>query len=106
MQRSVRINDHQIQTLFDRAKEDQRLEGYLMKRSSESSRWQRRWFVLYQNLLFYAESDKSARAAGIVFLEGSYCERLIPSSKDHPPPAVDKQVLSTDRCRRLTGAVD
>ncbi|CAG0919797.1 unnamed protein product [Notodromas monacha] len=36
-----------------------------------------RWFLLYQNLLFYAETDEANKPSGVVFLEGCYCERLI-----------------------------
>lgn len=30
-----------------------------------------------QNLLFYYENETSTRPSGLIFLEGSYCERLI-----------------------------
>ncbi|KAA0194754.1 hypothetical protein HAZT_HAZT010454 [Hyalella azteca] len=32
-----------------------------------------------QNLLFYAENEKSVKPAGVILLEGCYCERLITS---------------------------
>ncbi|KOB73200.1 Uncharacterized protein OBRU01_11098, partial [Operophtera brumata] len=35
--------------------------GYLHKRSSDNTKWQLRWFVLYQNMLFYYESENNTR---------------------------------------------
>uniref|UniRef100_A0A336LMH0 CSON014623 protein n=1 Tax=Culicoides sonorensis TaxID=179676 RepID=A0A336LMH0_CULSO len=53
------------------------LHGYLHKRTSDSNKWQLRWFILYQNLLFYYDSETSTRPLGLIFLEGCYCERLV-----------------------------
>ena len=32
---------------------------------------------MFQNLLFYYESESSSRPSGVILLEGCYCERLI-----------------------------
>ncbi|XP_064474467.1 ras-specific guanine nucleotide-releasing factor 2-like isoform X2 [Ornithodoros turicata] len=77
MQRALRMNDGQLLSLSEKAMHDNCLRGYLCKRTADSGRWQLRWFVLYQNLLFYYENDSTARPSGVVFLEGSYCERLL-----------------------------
>ncbi|XP_077555803.1 ras-specific guanine nucleotide-releasing factor 2-like [Haemaphysalis longicornis] len=77
MQRALRMNDGQLLSLSEKALHDNCLRGYLCKRTADSARWQLRWFVLYQNLLFYYESDSAARPSGVLFLEGSYCERLL-----------------------------
>lgn len=77
MQRALRMNDGQLLSLSEKAIHDNCLRGYLCKRTADSARWQLRWFVLYQNLLFYYESDSAARPSGVLFLEGSYCERLL-----------------------------
>ncbi|KAL1382835.1 hypothetical protein pipiens_013191 [Culex pipiens pipiens] len=45
-----------------------------------------RWFVLYQNLLFYYESEQSSRPSGLIFLEGCYCERLVSAPSLSGPP--------------------
>ncbi|XP_049871813.1 ras-specific guanine nucleotide-releasing factor 1-like [Pectinophora gossypiella] len=74
--RSVRVNDGQLVALSDRAQYDHSQAGYLHKRSSDNTKWQLRWFVLYQNLLFYYESENNTRPTGVLLLEGSYCERL------------------------------
>ncbi|KAG0435633.1 hypothetical protein HPB47_018384 [Ixodes persulcatus] len=77
MQRALRMNDGQLLSLSEKALHDNCLRGYLCKRTADSARWQLRWFVLYQNLLFYYESDSAAKPSGVLFLEGSYCERLL-----------------------------
>ncbi|KAH8042512.1 hypothetical protein HPB51_023840 [Rhipicephalus microplus] len=77
MQRALRMNDAQLLSLSEKALHDNCLRGYLCKRTADSARWQLRWFVLYQNLLFYYENDSTTRPSGVLFLEGSYCERLL-----------------------------
>ena len=94
------------------------MEGHLYKRCSDSNKWLQRWFKLYQvfnlciifsqfeaillqNLLFYYESENTARPSGVIFLEvlqlklllsfftlfhyqGCYCERLVtPNNSRH-----------------------
>ncbi|XP_045501446.1 ras-specific guanine nucleotide-releasing factor 1-like [Colias croceus] len=76
MQRSIRVNDGQLIALSERAQYDHSQAGYLHKRSSDNTKWQLRWFILYQNLLFYYESENNSRPTGVLLLEGSYCERL------------------------------
>ncbi|KAF6210296.1 hypothetical protein GE061_013400 [Apolygus lucorum] len=83
MQRTIRVNDSQLIMLSERAHYDHSYSGYLHKRSSDSTKWQLRWFILYQNLLFYYDSEHSHRPSGVIMLEGCYCERLIsPSTKN------------------------
>jgi len=48
MQRAVRVNDAQMVMLAERAHFDQSLSGYLHKRTADYTKWQLRWFVLYQ----------------------------------------------------------
>ncbi|KAJ0175325.1 hypothetical protein K1T71_009466 [Dendrolimus kikuchii] len=76
MQRSIRVNDGQLIALSEKAQYDHSQAGYLHKRSSDNTKWQLRWFILYQNMLFYYESENNTRPTGVLLLEGSYCERL------------------------------
>lgn len=48
MQRGVRVNDSQLVTLSERAHFDHSLSGYLHKKTADNTKWQLRWFVLYQ----------------------------------------------------------
>ena len=40
MQRSIRIHDAKILNLFERARFDQHVAGYLYKRTSDNAKWQ------------------------------------------------------------------
>ncbi|XP_014212900.1 ras-specific guanine nucleotide-releasing factor 2-like isoform X2 [Copidosoma floridanum] len=85
----VRVNEAQLIMLSERAHYDHTMAGYLHKRTSDSNKWQLRWFVLYQNILFYYESEASPRPSGIILLEGCHCDPLITAKgKDS-----DKQVF-------------
>jgi len=45
---AVRVNDSQLVMLSEKAHYDHLLSGYLYKRTADSTKWQQRWFVLYQ----------------------------------------------------------
>ncbi|XP_074107053.1 ras-specific guanine nucleotide-releasing factor 2 [Cotesia typhae] len=77
MQKSVRINDSQVLMLSERAHYDHSLAGYLHKRTADLTKWQLRWFVLYQNLLFYYDNEAFSRPSGVIMLEGCHCDRII-----------------------------
>ncbi|XP_018057488.1 PREDICTED: ras-specific guanine nucleotide-releasing factor 1-like [Atta colombica] len=87
MQKTVRVNDSQLVMLSEKAHYDHLLSGYLYKRTADSTKWQQRWFVLYQNLLFYYENEACSRPSGVILLEGCYCDRLITAKGKEP----DKQ---------------
>ena len=71
------MNDVQLYALSDKAVKELGPRGYLQCRSLDSSKWQTRFFCLYQNLLFYYENEQCARVLGVIFLEGSYCDKTI-----------------------------
>lgn len=77
MQKNIRISEAQLLYLANKARVENTVCGYLYKRSSDMGRWQQRFFVLHQNVLFYYENETSARPSGIALLEGSYCDRII-----------------------------
>jgi len=76
----MRMNELQLLALSEKALHDNGLRGHLFKRTSENSKWQLRWFVLFQNFLFYFENETSNRPSGLIFLEGSYCDKVIQPS--------------------------
>ncbi|KAK7573318.1 hypothetical protein V9T40_010509 [Parthenolecanium corni] len=101
MQRSIRVNDSQLVMLSERAHFDHSRAGYLHKRAADSAKWQLRYFVLYQNLLFYYDSEACSRPSGVVFLEGCYCERIITTSGGGSKKDLhDKQVCFAISYRR------
>lgn len=77
MQKGIRLNESQLLYLAGKARQESLLRGYLHKKSADTGKWQQRFFVLYQNLLFYFESDGCVRPSGVALLEGCYCERLV-----------------------------
>lgn len=50
------------------------LEGWLNKRGEVNKSWQRRWFVLKGNLLFYFERKGDREPLGMIILEGCTVE--------------------------------
>lgn len=46
------------------------LEGWLQKRGEVNKSWQRRYFVLKGNLLFYFEKKGDREPIGVIILEG------------------------------------
>eukprot|EP00102_Acyrthosiphon_pisum_P026621 XP_016663831.1 PREDICTED: ras-specific guanine nucleotide-releasing factor 2-like isoform X2 [Acyrthosiphon pisum] len=76
MQRCVRVVDNQLLMLSDRARTDSTLTGNLHKKASDSGRWKNRFFVLYQNILFYYDYESCNKPSGVILLEGSYCSKL------------------------------
>uniref|UniRef100_A0A8D2KZI9 Ras protein specific guanine nucleotide releasing factor 2 n=1 Tax=Varanus komodoensis TaxID=61221 RepID=A0A8D2KZI9_VARKO len=99
MQKSVRYNEGHALYLAVLARKEGTRRGYLSKKTAETSRWHDKWFALYQNMLFYFESEQSARPAGMYMLEGCSCERApapksasAASAKD---AALDKQYYFT-----------
>ncbi|XP_018899919.1 ras-specific guanine nucleotide-releasing factor 1 isoform X2 [Bemisia tabaci] len=91
IQRGIRVNESQLLMLADKARLDNSLQGHLYKRTANNTRWQLRWFVLYQNLLFYYDNEASERPAGIILLEGCYCQKQI--STDKGKQISDKQLI-------------
>uniref|UniRef100_A0AAY4BY48 Ras-specific guanine nucleotide-releasing factor 2 n=1 Tax=Denticeps clupeoides TaxID=299321 RepID=A0AAY4BY48_9TELE len=84
MQKSVRYNEGHALFLSAAARKGGTKRGHLSKKNAENSRWHEKFFALYQNVLFYFDTEQSARPSGIYLLEGCTCERA-------PAPKVDKQ---------------
>ncbi|XP_030755990.1 ras-specific guanine nucleotide-releasing factor 2-like [Sitophilus oryzae] len=100
IQKSIKVNESQLLFLSERAKGDPDLEGPLWKKSKTSEKWQLRHFILYQNLLFFYEQDKLQRPLGLIFLEGSYVERIVYSdAAAYHPVTPDK---SRDKSEKET----
>ncbi|XP_067294280.1 ras-specific guanine nucleotide-releasing factor 2 isoform X2 [Pseudorasbora parva] len=76
MQKSVRYNEGHALYLSIIARKEGTKRGYLSKKTTENSKWHEKFFALYQNVLFYFDTDQSARPSGIYLLEGCTCERV------------------------------
>ncbi|XP_037609518.1 ras-specific guanine nucleotide-releasing factor 2 isoform X4 [Sebastes umbrosus] len=76
MQKGVRYNEGHALYLSVVARKEGSRRGYLSRKTTENSRWtDKKYFALYQNVLFYFENEQSARPSGIYLLEGCTCER-------------------------------
>lgn len=85
MQRNAcKINEAHINTIALKARLENNECGYLWKLTSNDSngKWQVKWFVLYQNFLFYYENVNSTKPSGLILLEGCYCTRNVANSKN------------------------
>lgn len=97
MQKSVRYNEGHALYLAFLARKEGTKRGFLSKKAAEASRWHEKWFILYQNVLFYFEGEQSGRPAGMYLLEGCSCERAPAPPRAGAGPggsrdALDKQV--------------
>lgn len=85
---SFKVNEDHLLNLAVKARLENRECGYLSRRggqdpSSSPNKWQLKWFVLYQNLLFYYENVNSTKPQGVYFLESCYVSRVAAkNSKD------------------------
>uniref|UniRef100_A0A6I8QAI8 Ras protein specific guanine nucleotide releasing factor 2 n=1 Tax=Xenopus tropicalis TaxID=8364 RepID=A0A6I8QAI8_XENTR len=77
MQKTVRLNEGHTLHLALLARKEGSKRGALSKKATETNRWHEKWFALYQNVLFYFESEQSGRPSGVYLLEGCSCERVI-----------------------------
>ncbi|XP_065577423.1 ras-specific guanine nucleotide-releasing factor 2-like isoform X1 [Artemia franciscana] len=100
MQRPIKVTESQLLMLAERARYDAALAGPLYKRTADGTKWQSKWFTLYQNLLFYSEIEHSSRPSGVIFLEGSYCDRLIITGSKTSKPASEKMYCFAVTYRR------
>ena len=74
----MRMNELQLLALAEKALHDNGKRGHLFKRTSENSKWQMRYFVLFQNILFYFEGENTtSKPSGLIFLEGSYVDKMV-----------------------------
>ena len=92
MQKNIRFSEGQLMYLASKARVENSMSGNLFKRSSDMGRWQQRFFVLYQNVLFYFENEAAPRPSGVAMLEGSYCDRIITPAGGNKGKDDSKQV--------------
>lgn len=59
---NIRFNELQLIALIEKGLNDNSLRGYLYKRSSPSAKWRLKWFLLFENLLFYFDVPSSSQS--------------------------------------------
>ena len=70
----MKINDKHLALYATKATKDK--EGYLSKRGEINRNFQKRWFVLIGNLLFYYEKKDDTEPIGVIVLEGFMVELI------------------------------
>ena len=94
---SFKINEDHLLNLAIKARLENRECGYLSRRggqdpSSSPNKWQLKWFVLYQNLLFYYDNVNSSKPQGVYFLESCYSSRSPAKNSKDGEKLVSSQV--------------
>lgn len=69
LNRNMKINDKNLSYFASSATPVDK-EGWLVKRGEINKAYQKRWFVLKGNLLFYFEKKGDKEPVGLVVLEG------------------------------------
>ena len=79
----MRINEDHFIVLASKARGQATKCGYLYKKSgkkqaseAQTVRLQKRWYVLYYNLLFYYETELSPKPLGVIIIEGCTCSKF------------------------------
>ena len=93
---SFKVNEDHLHNLAIKARLENRECGYLSRRggqdpSSSPTKWQLKWFVLYQNLLFYFENVNSTKPQGVYFLESCYSTRSTTKNSKEGEKLVSKE---------------
>jgi len=105
---SFKINDDYLINLAIKARLENRECGYLSRRggqdpSSSPNKWQLKWFVLYQNLLFYYENVNSSKPQGVYFLESCYPSRSPTKNSKDGEKLVSNVICHYDKMMLLGG---
>lgn len=95
---SFKVNEEHLLNLAIKARLENRECGYLSRRggsdpSSSPTKWQLKWFVLYQNLLFYYENVNSTKPQGVYFLESCYSSRSTTKNNKDGEKLVSRKIL-------------
>lgn len=95
---SFKVNEDNLLNLAIKARLENRECGYLSRRggqdqSSSPNKWQLKWFVLYQNLLFYYDNVNASKPQGVYFLESCYASRSPAKNSKDGEKLVSLQVI-------------
>ena len=82
----MRLNEDQFQVLALKARGRSARCGYLYKKSgkkqasdAQTVRLQKRYYVLYYNMMFYYEQEFSPKPLGVIMIEGCACRKITDS---------------------------
>lgn len=67
---AIRFEEQQLLDMAAKARVQCSKKAYLHKADSKLNRLKQRWCCIYQNMLFYFESESVPKPLGVVLLEG------------------------------------
>ena len=71
---AIRFDEQQLLDMAAKARVQSSKKGYLHKSDPKLKRLTQRWCCIYQNMLFYFESESVPKPLGVVLLEGCSCK--------------------------------
>lgn len=73
---AIRFDEQQLLDVAAKARVQCAKKSYLHKSDPKLKRLTPRWCCVYQNLLFYFESESVTKPLGVVLLEGCVCKAM------------------------------
>ncbi len=71
---AVRFDEQQLLDIAAKARVQSCKKSYLHKSDPKLKRLTQRWCCVFQNMLFYFESESVTKPLGVVLLEGCVCK--------------------------------
>ena len=71
---AIRFDDQQLLDMAAKSRVQGSKRAYLHKSDPKLKRLSQRWCCIYQNMLFYFESESVPKPLGVVLLEGCVCK--------------------------------
>ena len=73
---AVKVDENQLLELASLARKCPFKRGPLQKADAKGKKSSQRWCYIYQNMLFYYETETSSKPLGMLLLEGAMCRPL------------------------------
>ena len=71
---AIRYDEQQLLDIAAKARVQSSKRSYLHKSDPKLKRLTQRWCCVYQNMLFYFESESVTKPLGVILLEGCICK--------------------------------
>ena len=73
---AVKVDENQLLELASIARKCPFKRGSLQKADAKGKKSSQKWCYIYQNMLFYYETEASSKPLGMLLLEGAICKPL------------------------------
>lgn len=100
---NINFNELQLIALIEKGLSDSSLRGFLYKRSSPSAKWRLKWFLLFENLLFYFDLPHNQQPQHRDFPSSpDHQHQHQPQSQPQPQPSPSKSSAFSSLIKRQT----